>query len=100
MDILSAVALMSHSGLPCFRPNCMKNLRARFFPDMSERGMLLCLSGLFGAKKTEFVFKKISDAASEMLKVIADANCKWTTGGYDAIQWQQQAIWYWKPGAK
>jgi hypothetical protein len=35
-----------------------------------------------------------------MVNIVTDANGKWSTNGYDAIQWQQQAIWYWQEGAK
>ena len=75
-DVLAMVALMKNSGQPCFRPNCMRNLRARFFPELNER-----------------------DAAAQMIKIVDDAKGKWTTNGYDGIQWQQQSIWYWRGGA-
>ncbi len=77
MTITSDLHPRSRSGLPCFRPNALKNLRARFFPQLDERA-----------------------AAREMVNIVTDANGKWSTNGYDAIQWQQQAIWYWQEGAK
>ncbi len=64
--------VLVHSGLPCFRPNALRNLQARFFPELDEAG-----------------------AAVKMMEIVENANQKWTTNGYDGIQWQQQGIWYW-----
>ncbi len=66
------VGVLEHSGLPCFRPNALRNLQARFFPELDEAG-----------------------AAVKMMEIVENANQKWTTNGYDGIQWQQQGIWYW-----
>ncbi len=76
-DVMALVTLMAHSGLPCFRPNALRNLRARFMPDLDERA-----------------------AAVAMMGIIDNANQKWTTNGYDGIQWQQQGIWYWRGGSE
>lgn len=68
--IIATVALMSESGLPCFgRGAPIENLRKRFHLEMSER-----------------------QAAQFMVRTIADAYDKWTTGFYDAIQNIQNRI--------
>lgn len=68
--IISTVALMLDSGLPCFsRGDPIGNLRKRFHPEMSER-----------------------EAANFMIRVCTDAYNKWTTAGYDLIQYLQQGI--------
>lgn len=68
--ILTTVALMLDSGLPCFsRGDPIGNLRKRFHPEMSER-----------------------EAANFMIHVCNDAYNKWTTAGYDLIQYLQQGI--------
>ncbi|XP_022947644.1 phosphatidylinositol 4-kinase alpha 1-like isoform X2 [Cucurbita moschata] len=68
--ILTTVALMLDSGLPCFsRGDPIGNLRKRFHPEMSER-----------------------EAANFMIRVCVDAYNKWTTAGYDLIQYLQQGI--------
>ncbi|XP_051147386.1 phosphatidylinositol 4-kinase alpha 1-like isoform X2 [Andrographis paniculata] len=68
--IISTVALMLDSGLPCFsRGDPIGNLRKRFHPEMSER-----------------------EAANYMIRVCTDAYNKWTTAGYDLIQYLQQGI--------
>ncbi|MCO5577947.1 hypothetical protein L7F22_031784 [Adiantum nelumboides] len=68
--IVNTVLLMVDSGLPCFsRGDPIGNLRRRFHPEMSER-----------------------EAANFMIKTCADAYNKWTTAGYDLIQYLQQGI--------
>ncbi|KAL8556015.1 hypothetical protein ACS0TY_003722 [Phlomoides rotata] len=68
--ILSTVAMMLDSGLPCFsRGDPIGNLRKRFHPEMSER-----------------------EAANYMIRICTDAYNKWTTAGYDLIQYLQQGI--------
>ncbi|KAK4284694.1 hypothetical protein QN277_001489 [Acacia crassicarpa] len=68
--IITTVALMLDSGLPCFsRGDPIGNLRKRFHPEMSER-----------------------EAANFMIRVCSDAYNKWTTAGYDLIQYIQQGI--------
>ncbi|KAF5727217.1 hypothetical protein HS088_TW22G00905 [Tripterygium wilfordii] len=68
--IVNTVLLMLDSGLPCFgRGDPIGNLRKRFHPEMTER-----------------------EAASFMIRVCTDAYNKWTTAGYDLIQYLQQGI--------
>lgn len=68
--IVNTVLLMVDSGLPCFsRGDPIGNLRKRFHPEMSER-----------------------EAANFMMKTCADAYNKWSTAGYDTIQYLQQGI--------
>lgn len=68
--IISTVQLMLDSGLPCFsRGDPIGNLRKRFHPEMSER-----------------------EAANFMVRICIDAYNKWTTAGYDLIQYLQQGI--------
>lgn len=68
--IVNTVLLMLDSGLPCFsRGDPIGNLRKRFHPEMSER-----------------------EAANFMIRVCRDAYNKWTTAGYDLIQYLQQGI--------
>ncbi|XP_010527598.1 PREDICTED: phosphatidylinositol 4-kinase alpha 1 isoform X2 [Tarenaya hassleriana] len=68
--IISTVQMMLDSGLPCFsRGDPIGNLRKRFHPEMSER-----------------------EAANFMIHVCTDAYNKWTTAGYDLIQYLQQGI--------
>ncbi|KAK2665282.1 hypothetical protein Ddye_003856 [Dipteronia dyeriana] len=68
--IINTVMLMLDSGLPCFsRGDPIGNLRKRFHPEMSER-----------------------EAAVFMKNVCTDAYNKWTTAGYDLIQYLQQGI--------
>ncbi|XP_042500732.1 phosphatidylinositol 4-kinase alpha 1-like [Macadamia integrifolia] len=68
--IINTVLMMVDSGLPCFsRGDPIGNLRKRFHPEMSER-----------------------EAANFMIKTCADAYNKWTTAGYDLIQYLQQGI--------
>ncbi|KAF5787480.1 putative 1-phosphatidylinositol 4-kinase [Helianthus annuus] len=68
--IINTVLLMVESGLPCFsRGDPIGNLRKRFRPEMSER-----------------------EAANHMIHICADAYNKWTTAGYDLIQYLQQGI--------
>ncbi|CAH8301812.1 unnamed protein product [Eruca vesicaria subsp. sativa] len=68
--IISTVEMMVESGLPCFsRGDPIEKLRKRFHPEMSER-----------------------EAAHFMINVCNDAYNKWTTFGYDLIQYLQQGI--------
>lgn len=68
--IITTVLLMVDSGLPCFsRGDPIGNLRKRFHPEMNER-----------------------EAANFMIKTCMDAYNKWTTAGYDLIQYMQQGI--------
>ncbi|XP_039035468.1 phosphatidylinositol 4-kinase alpha 1-like [Hibiscus syriacus] len=68
--IINTVMLMLDSGLPCFsRGDPIGNLRKRFHPEMTER-----------------------EAANFMKSVCVDAYNKWTTAGYDLIQYLQQGI--------
>ncbi|GLJ12893.1 hypothetical protein SUGI_0199940 [Cryptomeria japonica] len=68
--IINTVLLMKDSGLPCFsRGDPIGNLRKRFHPEMSER-----------------------EAANFMRHTCLDAYNKWTTAGYDLIQYIQQGI--------
>ncbi|KAM6557546.1 hypothetical protein CsatB_004565 [Cannabis sativa] len=68
--IISTVELMLDSGLPCFsRGDPIHNLRNRFHPEMTDR-----------------------QAANFMIRVCTDAYDKWTTAGYDLIQYLQQGI--------
>ncbi|BBM99420.1 phosphatidylinositol 4-kinase A [Marchantia polymorpha subsp. ruderalis] len=68
--IINTVLLMKDSGLPCFsRGDPIGNLRKRFHPEMTER-----------------------EAANYMIKTCGDAYNKWTTAGYDLIQFLQQGI--------
>ncbi|CAM6044662.1 unnamed protein product [Sphagnum compactum] len=68
--IVNTVLLMVDSGLPCFsRGDPIGNLRKRFHPEMSER-----------------------EAAIFMRDTCIDAYNKWSTAGYDLIQYLQQGI--------
>ncbi|KAI8025784.1 Phosphatidylinositol 4-kinase alpha 1 [Camellia lanceoleosa] len=68
--IINTVLMMIDSGLPCFsRGDAIGNLRKRFHPEMSER-----------------------EAANFMIRTCTDAYNKWTTAGYDLIQYLQQGI--------
>ncbi|KAL6758982.1 kinase-like domain-containing protein [Haematococcus lacustris] len=70
--IVSTVALMASSGLPCYsRGHPVENLRKRFHLEMTDR-----------------------QAAVFMRATIADAYQKWTTGFYDYIQALQNRIPY------
>nr|GEZ23782.1 phosphatidylinositol 4-kinase alpha 1 [Tanacetum cinerariifolium] len=69
-EIINTVLMMVESGLPCFsRGDPIGNLRKRFHPEMSER-----------------------EAANFMMHICADAYDKWSTAGYDLIQYLQQGI--------
>ena len=61
------------SSLKCFKPNSLINLKARFFPDKSEK-----------------------QAAEAMIWIINDAYNKFTTNVYDMIQKAQQNVYYFK----
>ncbi|KAL0348400.1 UNVERIFIED_CONTAM: Phosphatidylinositol 4-kinase alpha 1 [Sesamum angustifolium] len=68
--ILSTVLMMLDSGLPCFsRGDPIGNLRKRFRPEMTER-----------------------EAANYMIRICTDAYNKWTTAGYDLIQYLHRAL--------
>ncbi|XP_072972382.1 phosphatidylinositol 4-kinase alpha 1 [Typha angustifolia] len=68
--IITTVLLMVDSGLPCFsRGDPISNLRKRFHPEMNDR-----------------------EAANFMIRTCVDAYNKWTTAGYDLIQYLQQGI--------
>nr|GMD90459.1 phosphatidylinositol 4-kinase alpha 1 [Ipomoea batatas] len=68
--ITNTVLMMLDSGLPCFsRGDPIGNLRKRFHPEMSER-----------------------EAANFMIRTCQDAYNKWTTAGYDLIQYLQQGV--------
>ncbi|CAH1425938.1 unnamed protein product [Lactuca virosa] len=68
--IINTVLMMVESGLPCFsRGDPIGNLRKRFRPEMTER-----------------------EAANHMIHICEDAYNKWTTAGYDLIQYLQQGI--------
>ncbi|KAH7684907.1 Phosphatidylinositol kinase protein [Dioscorea alata] len=68
--IITTVLLMVDSGLPCFsRGDPIGNLRKRFHPEMNDR-----------------------EAANFMIRTCMDAYNKWTTAGYDLIQYLQQGI--------
>ncbi|CAA0807594.1 Phosphatidylinositol 4-kinase alpha 1 [Striga hermonthica] len=68
--IINTVLMMMDSGLPCFgRGDPIGNLRKRFHPEMSDR-----------------------EAANFMIRICNDAYNKWTTAGYDLIQYLQQGI--------
>lgn len=69
-SIITTVLLMVDSGLPCFsRGDPIGRLRKRFHPEMTER-----------------------EAANFMIKTCMDAYDKWSTAGYDFIQYWQQGI--------
>lgn len=69
--VINTVKLMSMSGLPCFLPQTMENLKNRFVLDYND-----------------------SEAADYMKDIILDAADKWTTNWYDRIQWIQQKIYH------
>ena len=70
--IIATVSLMAESGLPCFgRGAPVENLRRRFHLEMNE-----------------------GQAAEFMRGTIEDAYQKWTTAGYDALQYAQNKIPY------
>jgi phosphatidylinositol 4-kinase len=69
-SVVAAVALMAPSQLPCFgHGKPVESLRARFRLDLSD-----------------------AQAAAYMKGLVLSAYDKWTTGGYDYIQFLQNAI--------
>ncbi|XP_065557789.1 phosphatidylinositol 4-kinase alpha-like [Artemia franciscana] len=69
--IISLVSLMLDTGLPCFRGQTIKLLRARFGPQMTDR-----------------------EAAASMIEVVRKSTLNPRTKTYDYIQWVQNEIPY------
>lgn len=70
-DILTLVSLMLDTGLPCFRGQTVKQLKARFQPTQNEK-----------------------EAATYMLQIIRDSFLNFRTRTYDMIQYYQNQIPY------
>lgn len=70
-DILTLVSLMLDTGLPCFRGQTVKQLKARFQPAYNEK-----------------------EAAAYMLQIIRDSFLNFRTRTYDMIQYYQNQIPY------
>lgn len=69
--ILSLVALLIDTGLPCFRSKSIESLRARFQPTFSER-----------------------EAAIYMQSIVYKCYNNWRTNTYDNIQSYQNKIYH------
>ncbi|KAJ8312892.1 hypothetical protein KUTeg_010265 [Tegillarca granosa] len=70
-EIVSLVSLMLDTGFPCFRGQTIKQLRARFQTEATER-----------------------EAATFMLKVIEKCYLSWRAWSYDVLQYKQNQIPY------
>ena len=73
---MNLVELMIYSGFPCFKPISLKTLQQR----LKMEGETAC--------SNQF------EAAFHMKSIIDDAHDKWTTTGYDMIQYKQNKIVY------
>ncbi|ETO12921.1 phosphatidylinositol 4 kinase-like protein [Reticulomyxa filosa] len=69
-EILALVYLSAQSNLPCFTPQTLDRLKARFLPN-----------------------KSTVEAAQHMKELVISSYQSWTTGGYDWFQEKSQGIW-------